>query len=94
MNDLTEIKYFLEHMNISNQKQFIRLVVQHQIPYTENKNGTFINISNLNDPQLCIIEKFISLISDEETIFNKIEQTKIDLKKLICTNSESSSKCI
>tara|TARA_Y100000389_G_scaffold138658_1_gene136425 strand:- start:70 stop:318 length:249 start_codon:yes stop_codon:yes gene_type:complete len=61
----------------------VRLIIKHNIQYTENKNGIFINISELDNVQLDTIFKFIELIQQEEYTFNQVEIAKVNLRKLI-----------
>lgn len=88
MDNLQEIKIFLENMEFNNQKQFLKLLLKHSIPFTENKNGTFLNINELSSSHISLILQFISLIEEEEQNFNKIENTKSTLKKLINTTQD------
>ena len=81
--DLSSIKTFIENLNFYNQKQFIKLLIKHNIPATENKNGTFINISELTDTHIQVIIQFISLIREEEKKFDQVEATKKNLKLMI-----------
>tara|TARA_Y100000816_G_C26094758_1_gene579090 strand:+ start:1315 stop:1638 length:324 start_codon:yes stop_codon:yes gene_type:complete len=85
--NLNSIKQFLEAMNSNNQLKFLRLILKNNIPHSENKNGTFINISELSPNQINIINTFIDLINKEEFSFNQVENTKLKLKKLIDTNN-------
>ena len=90
--NLNSIKHILENMPSINQIKFLKLIIKNNIPYSENKNGTFINISELSSNQIDKINTFIDLINKEEHSFNEVENTKIELKKLIdaqpttCTN--------
>lgn len=93
MQDLNIIKSFLENMEFSNQKKFVRLIIQHSIPFTENKNGIFVNINEISDIHLNIIHQFKSLILEEELKFNQIELTKSNLKQLLNSTTHSSESC-
>ena len=88
MSSLNFIKKYLEKMAMSNQEKFLKLLIKNNIPFSENKNGSFINISELNVSQLSIISHFIDLLELEERTFNQVEKTKLDLKNLINSSSD------
>tara|TARA_B100000424_G_scaffold245227_1_gene216077 strand:- start:1892 stop:2221 length:330 start_codon:yes stop_codon:yes gene_type:complete len=87
--DLSAIKTFIENMSFHNQKEFIKLLIKHNIPSTENKNGTFINITELTDSQMYLITQFISHICEEEKSFNEVETTKKNLKLMINSQTDN-----
>ena len=78
MSSLNFMKKYLENMPMSNQEKFLKLLITNNIPFSENKNGSFINISELNSSQLDIINEFISLLQLEETTFNQVEKNFMD----------------
>lgn len=87
MSSLNDIKKYLENMPLSNQEKFLKLIIKNNIPFSQNKNGSFINISELNSSQLAIINQFISLLELEEFTFNEVEKTKQLLRNLINDNN-------
>lgn len=87
MSSLNDIKKYLESMPLSNQEKFLKLIIKNNIPFSQNKNGSFINISELNSYQLAIINQFISLLELEEFSFNEVEKTKQLLRNLINDNN-------
>jgi hypothetical protein len=89
MSSLNNIKKYLEKLSSSNQEKFLRLLIKNNIPFSENKNGSFINISELNSHQINIINQFISLLELEEHSFNEVEKTKQLLRNLINHNTET-----
>ena len=91
MSSLNSMKKYLENLSMSNQEKFLKLIIKNNIPFSENKNGSFINISELNSSQLDIINEFISLLQLEETTFNQVEKTKLDLRNLINDSNISNS---
>lgn len=89
MSSLNNIKKILEKMSLVNQEKLLKLVIKNNIPFSENKNGSFINISELNFSQINIINQFIYLLELEESSFNEVEKTKQLLKNLINDNIET-----
>ena len=91
MSSLNSMKKYLENLSMSNQEKFLKLIIKNNIPFSENKNGSFINISELNLSQLSIIKQFIDLLEIEEHTFNQVEKTKLDLKNLIDSSSDNNN---
>ena len=91
MLSLNDIKKFLENMPLANQEKFLRLIIKNNIPFSQNKNGSFINISELNSSQITIINQFISLLELEEFTFNEVEKTKLLLRNLINDNTTTNN---
>ena len=85
-------KTTLEKMNMEDQIKFLEIVLDNDIPYTENKNGTFINISDLKEAQLSTIKEFLEEAAVIEKGFNAYEEGKKELEKLICGDNQSDKK--
>tara|TARA_X000000368_G_scaffold397297_1_gene366307 strand:- start:196 stop:477 length:282 start_codon:yes stop_codon:yes gene_type:complete len=81
MLNLNDIKNVIESLPHYQQLLLIEHIMQHNIKFTENKNGIFLDISMLDDHQVKIIESFISKIKNEEEKFNAVEIQKEELKK-------------
>ena len=82
-------------MTKNNQINFLNTIITNNIPHSCNKNGTFINISELTSTQLNVILQFIQILEVEEATFNKIEDAKTKLKELIdkTTNITHDDNC-
>ena len=91
-NEHNSWKTTIERMSTENQRKFIGVVLENEIPYTENKNGTFINISELNKTQLSKIKKFLEENDETEKRFNDYEKERKMLEKLICNTNQQEKK--
>ena len=48
-NNLTKLKNIIEKMDIIHHKKILLLLKKHEINISENRNGSFINITNISD---------------------------------------------
>ena len=48
-NDLTKLKNIIERMDVIHHKKILVLFKKRGINISENRNGSFINITNIND---------------------------------------------
>ena len=55
---------------------------EYNVPYDENQNGIFINLSHLSIPLLERIEKFIQYVEHQELHLSKDETEKNGLKDI------------
>jgi hypothetical protein len=92
MDNLNKSKFFLEQMNQMNQIQFLQLLISHNIDYSENKNGSFLNLSELDSIQCSIIQQFINKTLHEQNIFNNTEKTKQQFKEIVGSSDYLISK--
>ena len=90
MTELQKLKKDLEDLPIVSQTHFLKMILDSHIPYTENKNGTFINISELTTEQTQKIIDFVNTIMSQEKSFNSVENQKKLLKQLINSDMEES----
>ena len=80
---MQDLKFFLEGLDLIDQKRFVQLIIKNHIPFSENKNGIFLNVSELTQHQLQIVTRFKDLLTEEENNFNKFELAKTNMKKLM-----------
>ena len=76
MEKLIEIKNEIEKMNKSQQIEVYRIIKMNNIDYNENKNGIFINLTNLNNNIIKELEKYINFIKNQNIFLNKREEQK------------------
>ena len=58
--DLKQIKDRVEALNQHHQIQILKIMTQHNVDLTENKNGSFINLTNVDE---AIITKILDYLS-------------------------------
>tara|TARA_Y100000389_G_scaffold190493_1_gene215413 strand:+ start:4574 stop:4876 length:303 start_codon:yes stop_codon:yes gene_type:complete len=80
---LQNLKITIEELNETYHKQLFNIFHKNNIKYSENRNGIFINISNLNEEVTKELEKHIEYIKKQEKQLKDIENKKKKYKKII-----------
>lgn len=86
-DELTNIRDTIENMSPDKQLQILRILMDHNISMTENKNGTFINISLLSKEIIDEIQTFVSYVNTQEESLNTVEDEKERVKNRYFTNN-------
>ena len=47
--ELKQLKDRIESLNQHHQIQILKIVAENNVAYTENKNGSFVNLTNIDD---------------------------------------------
>ena len=82
MYELLEIKNKIESMDYKNQIEILKILKKFpEIQLNENNNGTFINISNLEDEILKKLKEKIFDIENQLNLLNKDEIKKSVLEE-------------
>ena len=82
MTELIDIKKKIESMDIKNQIEVFRLFKKYpEIKLNENNNGTFINITNLDEKILNELKELILYIENQQYLLNKDEVKKNKLEE-------------
>ena len=78
MNDysLEEMKNIIEGLNKTNQLEFLKIFKDENVKLNENKSGTFINLSFLNEDILNKIKHYIIYIKKQQTELELLERQK------------------
>ena len=68
------IKNYIEDMSKENQIEVLRIIAEDEtICLNENSNGTFINLTNVNEITIKKIEEYIKYIEKQENQLEKLE---------------------
>jgi len=79
--DLKQMKDRVEALNQHHQIQILKIITQDNVGMTENKNGSFINLTNVDDAVISKINNYLSYVDEQETQLKKIENQKTELTK-------------
>ena len=75
------IKENIEIMNKSYQIEILKLLVEEKkVTISENNNGSFINLSNLDNTIINKLEKFIEYVKKQQNQLSFIENEKLNIK--------------
>lgn len=78
---LINIKETIEKMEIINQKEILKILKDSNVNISENNNGSFINLSNLDKEVLDKIINYIEYFNKQQKNLLYIEEEKINIKK-------------
>ena len=79
--DLLKIRDEVEKMEKIHQVNILKILKKYNIDFTENSNGTFVNMTILNGDILEEITSYISYVNLQQKQLNKVEQDKERYKK-------------
>ena len=81
--DVNKLKYIrdkIEGLDKNNHIDILRLLMKKDIFINENKNGIFINLTDLSNEVIEDIEKYINYINEQNIHFEYIEKQKHQLE--------------
>jgi len=73
---LINIKNSIEIMNTIQQKEVFKIINNNGLDYNENKNGIFVNLTNVNNNIICELEKYIAFVKNQNTYLIEQEAEK------------------
>ncbi len=74
------MKKKIEALNKTRQIEILKLFLKHNISVTENNNGSFVNMTYLNDECLEDINHYLKYIEDQDITLNTIETVKEEIE--------------
>jgi len=88
IDKLTNMKNSIEKMDNSNQIEVLRLLNNHSVVLNENKNGIYINLSELEEDIIEQIFKFVNYIYNQENKLSEEETEKQSYKNIYFDNKD------
>tara|TARA_B110000008_G_scaffold274604_1_gene310647 strand:- start:294 stop:563 length:270 start_codon:yes stop_codon:yes gene_type:complete len=76
-----DLKKKIENLDEIHHKKILEIFLNNNIHVSENRNGCFINISNLDKVIVNKLNDYITYIDAQEEDLNDIEQKKKELSK-------------
>ena len=89
---LINIKESIESMEVINQKEVLKILKDNKINISENNNGSFINLSNLDEEVLNQITSYIEYFNKQQKNLLFIEEEKINIKKEFYSSNKNNEK--
>jgi len=80
--DLNRIKNDIETLNKVHQIEILRIMKSNDVILTENKNGVFINLTNLEPGIIDKLSTYLKYVSHQDAYLNKLESEKTVYKEL------------
>ena len=75
------LKDRIETLNQHHQIQILKIVTQNNVAYTENKNGSFINLTNVDESVISKITEYLNYVDEQESQLKEVENQKTELTK-------------
>ena len=82
-----KIKNQIEKLDSIYQKEILKIIIKNEIKYSENRNGIFLNMENLNELTLNEITQKLEYIKEQEKTLKDVESVKDALNKDYFKNS-------
>ncbi len=79
-DELLQLKSRIEKLNKQHQIEILKIFLKHDIEITENKNGTFINLTYLKKRPINEINKYLKYIEEQEKLLSEAENLKNEIK--------------
>jgi hypothetical protein len=78
---LKQLKDRIECLNQHHQIEILKIVTQNKVAYTENKNGSFVNLTNMDDAVVSKLVAYLNYVDEQESQLNEVENQKTELTK-------------
>ena len=78
---LKQLKNIIEEFSKNQQLDILKLLTKHQVNISENSNGSFVNLSDIDNKILVEIQEYIDFINTQDSNLNKVENKKKVLEK-------------
>ena len=75
-NQKIKLRDEIEKLDKNNHLEILKILKKHNITFSENKNGSFINLNYVNDTILNEIKDYISYVNKQENIISELEIQK------------------
>jgi|TARA_A100001015_G_scaffold224377_1_gene253009 polysaccharide deacetylase 2 family uncharacterized protein YibQ len=79
--EIEELKNKIEKYNTNRQQEILHIFLKYEETYTENHNGTFINLSLCKKNTINELNKYIDYIEKQDVELDKLETIKEEYKK-------------
>ena len=81
MVDLKKLRDSIQQLEKIHQVYILKLFNMHSVPYTENSNGIFVNMSTISQLVIKDIQEYLKYVDLQETQLEDAEVAKEKYKK-------------
>lgn len=74
--DRIRLRDDIEKLDKNNHLEILKILKKNNVKFSENKNGSFINLNYVNDSILNEIDNYINYVRNQENIINEFEIQK------------------
>jgi|TARA_B110000858_G_scaffold186974_1_gene230748 hypothetical protein len=86
-----KLKSKIEKLDKIHQTKILEIIINNNIKYSENRNGIFLNMENLNKKTIREIEKNLEYFQKQEKTLTDIETIKDELNNEYFENGNKES---
>jgi hypothetical protein len=77
---LINLKKNIENLHVNEQIEILDMMIKENVNISENNNGSFVNISSIDDAFLFKIYNFVEIRIKQKQLFNSVEDEKERIK--------------
>ena len=81
MEHLVKLRDRIQKLEKIHQLHILKIILEHNIAYTENSNGVFINIGTIDDTVKKSLEDYLEYVEVQETQLDEGEAERKKFKK-------------
>lgn len=78
---LKQLKNIIEEFSKTQQIDILKLLTKNNVNISENSNGSFVNLSDIDNKIILEIQEYINFINAQDTNLNTVENKKKILEK-------------
>ena len=86
IQELKNLRNIIDNVNPLYHKEIFNIIKEFNMQYSENKNGIFINMNNIQEECMVKIYSYLEYIKKQEKTFADVENIKKDFKKDFFSN--------
>ena len=76
---LINLKNKIENLDKTHHGKILNVLIQNEVKFSENRNGSFVNMNNLNETTIEKIEEILKYINIQENVLHEFEKIKNEL---------------
>ena len=76
MKNIITLRDKIQELEKFHQIEIFRILKTHDVNYTENRNGIFVNMNELDNNIINNIEKYLHYVSTQQNQLDVVEQQK------------------
>lgn len=90
---LQKIKDIVEQYNKQQQLDILKIFIEDTVNISENLNGTFINLTDIQDSTIKKIQEYINFINIQNIKLTNIETTRKDIENTFFDKQAKPKTC-
>jgi uncharacterized protein (UPF0332 family) len=76
VQDIKKLREKIESIDVKQHSCIFNIFKKYNVQFSENKNGIFINLSEVNSDILKEVSYYLNYLQKQEQVINKIENEK------------------